>query len=199
MKKLFVFLFFVALVYAGFLFFNHRTSSPLAATDPLPSAPPKVTQTTTKATFGTPVRFQIPKLGIDTTIEEVGMDAKGNMDVPKNADNVAWYDLGYKIGSNGSAVIAAHYDKVDGSAAVFYHLANLTTGDTVKVTDDQGNTLTYTVTDSEAYPFDNFPLQQVFNTKGTPRLNLITCDGTWERSRHTYDKRLVVYTKLTND
>lgn len=48
------------------------------------------------------------------------MDAKGNMDIPKRDENVAWYQIGYYPGSKGNAVIAGHYDTATGSPAVFY-------------------------------------------------------------------------------
>jgi sortase (surface protein transpeptidase) len=165
----------------------------------LPLTPPEQIRnqpTQQQISFGTPSRIQIPKLGVDTTVEQVGMDANGNMDVPKDPDNVAWYRLGYKIGGNGSAVIAAHFDKPSGAPAVFYHLSSLQPGDAIKVSDESGNTLTYRVTESTAYPYDNFPLQKVFNSSGTPTLNLITCDGTWDRTKKTYSNRLVVFSQL---
>ncbi len=128
------------------------------------------------------------------------MDEKGNMDVPKDPDNAAWYTLGHKIGGDGSAVIAAHFDKPSGEPAVFYRLSSLSPGDTIEVEDDKGNSLIFEVEDSARYPFNDFPLQKVFNTTGVSRLNLITCDGVWNRVDETYSDRLVVYTKLaTND
>ena len=196
MKKIIVFIFIALAAYAGYLFLRSHTQ----ATD-IPQRlgtsnrrqPPAQ-----QSEFGTPARIEIPKLGVDTSIEQVGMDNKGNMDVPKDPDNVALYTLGYHIGDNGSAVIAAHFDKPSGAPAVFYHLNSLQPGDKINVIDTQGNTLTYQVTESTAFPYNDFPLQKVFNTPGTPSLNLITCDGTWDKSKQTYSNRLVVFSELVN-
>jgi len=194
MKKIVFIIFILLAAYAGYLFLKDHTQA-----KNLPLTPPeqiKNQPTQQQTTFGTPSRIQIPKLGVDTTVEQVGMDTNGNMDVPKDPDNVAWYRLGYKIGGNGSAVIAAHFDKPSGAPAVFYHLSSLKSGDEIKISDESGNVLTYRVTESTAYPYDNFPLQKVFNSPGTPTLNLITCDGTWDRTKKTYSNRLVVFSQL---
>lgn len=146
----------------------------------------------------TPITFSIPKLGVIAAVESVGMDAKGNMDVPKNDNNVAWYNLGYKPGDQGSAVIAGHYDTRSGSPAVFYNLTKLQSGDLVKVTDTSDTTYTYKVTEITTYDFDKVPMQQVFASTDKARLNLITCEGTFDRASRNYSKRTVVYTELVH-
>jgi sortase (surface protein transpeptidase) len=86
----------------------------------------------------TPVRLIIPSLKIVTMSESVGMDQQGRMDVPKDVVNVAWYQLGVKPGEVGNAVFAGHYDKPDGSPAVFYDLNQLQSGDELIVEDEDG-------------------------------------------------------------
>src|SRR5688572_10099714 len=51
----------------------------------------------------TPVTIIIPKLGIQTAIESVGLTTTNNMDVPKNAASVAWYMHGPKPSEEGNA------------------------------------------------------------------------------------------------
>lgn len=145
-----------------------------------------------------PQTFSIPSLNITTPIESVGLDATGKMDVPQNADNVAWYNLGHKIGSNGSAVIAGHYDKVDGAPAAFYDLSKLKRGETISITMQDGSTYTYKVIRSQTYDHDKVPLEEAFNTSGKALLNLITCEGTFNKNTNLYSKRLVVYSELVN-
>jgi LPXTG-site transpeptidase (sortase) family protein len=144
-----------------------------------------------------PKRLIIPRISVNAAIESVGMDSKGNMDVPSHSDNAAWYNLGYKPGKNGSAVIDGHFDKVSGAPAVFYNLASLKPGDSVQVEESDGSMLSFTVTGSQAYPFDKLPLEKIFNTPGKPTLNLITCDGVFNKSAKNYSNRLVVYTELS--
>ena len=193
MRKIIIILFFILVGVALYLRFGQQVTEERVK-PPLPSQPTLQHQ----STFTTPSVLEIPSLGVSSHVEEVGMDSKGNMDDPKNADNVAWYKLGHRVGSQGSAVIAGHYDKPDGSQAVFYRLASLKSGDEIIVSDNSGNRLTYQVTRTSSYPYNAFPLDEVFNTTGKATLNLITCEGSWNTSARTYSQRLVVYTEIKN-
>lgn len=146
-------------------------------------------------TVSTPSTLLIPKLKITAPIESVGMNNQGEMAVPQNQWNVAWYNLGPKPGQIGSAVIDGHLDWTTGPA-IFWHLSSLTSGDIIQVIDTQNQTKTFTVTKLVSYNNSDFPLQQVFNTNDKARLNLITCAGTFNRSQQNYTKRLVVYSEL---
>lgn len=143
-----------------------------------------------------PDKLHIPKLGIDARVESVAMDKAGAMDVPKGAMNVAWYNLGAKPGEKGSAVIAGHLDSKTGAPEVFWDLDKLSKGDEIEIIDAKGKTYTFAVTDQKTFEFDKVPLQDIFaNTNGT-FLNLITCEGTFDKSNKNYSKRLVVYSQL---
>lgn len=152
----------------------------------------------TTASFIIPTTLSIPKISITVPVESVGMDAKGRMDVPSDEDNVAWYNLGFKPGEKGSAVIDGHFDKASGEPAVFYKLSSLRAGDKITLTGDNGEQMAFTVLRLQYYDFDAFPLQEVFNTTDKPRLNLITCEGEWNKKTLNYSKRLVVYSELTS-
>lgn len=147
-------------------------------------------------TFGIPDRIIIQRLGIDTNIESVGLDSKGGMDVPQNVYDTAWFSLGPKPGSLGSAVIDGHLDQVTGAPAVFYYLSSLQNGDIITVIDDKDKALNFVIFDKESYPWNNFPLQEVFGDKSEKRLNLITCNGIWDNLNKNYSNRLVIYSRL---
>jgi sortase (surface protein transpeptidase) len=118
------------------------------------------------------------------------------MDTPKDSDNGAWYNLGAKPGQRGNAVIAGHYDKADGSPAAFWDIAKLSSGDQIVITDVRGNKKTFEVTRVEKFPYDNFPMQEVFGDSDEPMLNLITCEGKWNSATGLYSHRTVVFSKL---
>lgn len=143
-----------------------------------------------------PQKLIIPKLGIDAAVEYVGMDAKGNMDVPKNDNNVAWYELGFKPGSQGNSVIAGHLDTRTGAPAVFYKLETLEKGDRIQVIGTDGSEKEFIVTHKQTYPFNAFPLVEVFGSHEKPRLNLITCEGRYNSSERNYSHRVVIYSEL---
>lgn len=195
MKKIFSFLVIFGLI-VGIVWV--LSGSKAVSNPTVKKAVQSVSETTQKKEeeFGTPQRLVIRKLGVDAAVESVGLDSRGRMDVPRKDENVAWYNLGYKPGQNGSAVLAGHFDTRSGSPAVFYNIGKLESGDTIEVFDTNGKSLTYTVTSSVSYDFDEVPLQEVFATKGKTMLNLITCEGTYDQANQNYSKRLVVYSKL---
>jgi sortase A len=147
--------------------------------------------------IGLPVKLSIPDINVSASVEYVGLDSKRNMDVPKNDMNVAWYNLGPKPGEQGSAVMAGHLDRASGGPAVFWDLEKIEEGDEIKVTDENGKVSTFRVTGMETYPFDEFPLQEVFADKSGKKLNLITCDGDFDQATKNYSQRTVVYSELS--
>ncbi len=140
-----------------------------------------------------PQILSIPRLGITAKIEAVGLDSVKRMDVPKDTNNVGWYKLGYKPGEVGNAVIDGHVDSLTGPA-VFYNLSQLEKGDSIIIQGDNKQ-LYFIVTAKETYQYDQFPVNKVFGTSSNPRLNLITCKGTFDRLKKNYSQRLVVYTQ----
>lgn len=195
MKKIIIpILFFVALIAGAILFFERNpTSTSLAVpTDKTPliseEPDPLITE---------PVRIQIPEINVDAEFESVGLDAKRNMDVPKAAENVGWYNLGPKPGEVGSAVAAGHLDDPNGDPAVFWDLIKLKPGDEIKVTDKSGAERTFIVKDIQSYDTDKFPLDEVFADTSGKKLNLITCEGTFDKVAKSYSKRTVVYSELS--
>ena len=69
---------------------------------------------------GLPLRLRVPSIGVDASIEYVGLTKAGAMEVPKLHPNVAWYSLGTRPGDRGSAVIAGHYSwKKNGGDEIF--------------------------------------------------------------------------------
>lgn len=143
-----------------------------------------------------PARLIIPKLGIDTNIQYVGLTADGNMGVPNNFTDVAWYKYGAVPGERGSAAIAGHLDNGLSLAGVFKRLSELAPGDDVYVERKNGEHIYFKVTEVELYNYKEVPLERLFERKDGMYLNLITCDGSWIRNERTYDQRLVVYTRL---
>ncbi len=143
----------------------------------------------------TPVRLVIGKLGLDTQIESVGKTDGDAVVVPQAPQNVAWYNLGVKPGEQGNAVISGHLDSQAGRA-VFWRLRELKVGDIISVFDQSGSERKFAVIDSVAYAYDQAPINRIFGFDLERDLNLITCTGRWNRKLHTYEKRLVVYTRL---
>lgn len=138
-----------------------------------------------------PVRLIIPSIGLDAMIESLGLNDKGEMDVPDGSSpNVGWYKGGPIPGNMGSAVIDAHV------YAAFENLRYLKVGSDVIVENARGERLRFVVDDSRVYELGELSSGMLFGRKDARRLNLITCAGQPTADGSTYTHRLVVYTKL---
>ena len=160
------------------------------------SVPESVQQTIDIPDGELPDRIVIPSIDLDAETQHVGVGKSGNMAVPSNYSDVGWYRLGTVPGQMGSAVIDGHVDNGFGLSAVFKRLSEMEIGDDVYIITRAGTRLRFEVVEIVAYPYQDVPLDKVFNRVDATRLNLITCTGSWLRSDETYDQRMVVYTKL---
>ncbi len=145
-----------------------------------------------------PDRIEIPKIEVAAHIQHVGIAKSGNMAVPTNYTDVGWFRLGTVPGQIGSAVIDGHVDNGFGLAAVFKHLSDLKIGDDIYIDTKEGARLHFKVQEMETYDFDKVPLDKLFRRADAPRLNLITCRGSWISDKKMYDERLVVYAVLVD-
>jgi sortase A len=145
---------------------------------------------------GIPEHITIPKINVDTTVEEVGLDSQGRMDVPSSSDTVGWYKLGYKPGEAGNAVLDGHLDRATGAPAIFWSIDSLGPGDKIIVTDSQGKQFTFTFVSMNKYPYNDFPIKDVFGSTDKSMINLITCKGTWDALNKNYSDRIVVTAEL---
>ncbi len=174
-----------------------------ASPSPSTSASARTAQPTTSAPASPtpafrgilPAELLIPAIHVDAPIEHVGITPDGEMDLPKQWNDVAWYEPGYKPGDAGSAVIVGHLDSTT-DRAVFWDLRRLKTGDAVVVKGSDGAERTFAVGELNSYPYNQAPLQRIFGPAAEPMLNLVTCNGRWDRATKNYDQRLVVYTQL---
>ena len=139
-----------------------------------------------------PVGLEIAGLRVDAPVEPYGVARNGEMDVPNNTRDVAWYRHGPSPGEPGSAVLAAHVD-LGGRRGVFYRLGALEPGDLVTVTFDDGSRRDFRVAARAEYTKEELPTEAIFSRQGDPVLTLITCGGGFNPSLRSYDSNVVVY------
>lgn len=144
--------------------------------------------------FGLPARLEIPVIDVDAAVESLGLTSQGNMDTPKGPDDVAWYNLGNRPGENGSAVIAGHYGTwKNGKGSVFDNLHKLKKGDSIYIEDEKGESISFVVREIRNYE-PSADATDVFSSDDEgSHLNLITCEGTWNKDSKSYSERLVVF------
>lgn len=148
-----------------------------------------------KADSGLPVRLKIPKINVDAAVDPMGTTPSGAMEIPSGSKNVGWYKFGPHPGDNGSAVIDGHYGRwKNGEGSVFDDLNNLEKGDILYIDDEKGATTTFVVRESRKYD-PNADASDIFESSdGKAHLNLITCEGIWDKASKSYSQRLVVFT-----
>jgi LPXTG-site transpeptidase (sortase) family protein len=142
-----------------------------------------------------PTKLQIPKLGVDAGVIELGLQKDNTMEVPENGSDAGWYIHSPTPGEIGPSVIAGHYDTEKGPA-IFYKLDKLSVGDEILVQREDNTTAKFTVEKIEQYPQDNFPTIQVYGPTSYPGLRLITCAGQFRERADRYSHNLVVYARL---
>ncbi|MCX6523689.1 MAG: class F sortase [Actinobacteria bacterium] len=151
----------------------------------LPAAPAPV------AEVGVPIRIAIPELGVDSEVVPVGLEDDGSMGLP-GASEAGWYQYGQRPGQpQGSAVIAAHVD-YNKKPGVFIKLNSLPIGAEVLVTDDAGAVHRFIVTERFQVEKGELPAAELFRTTGDPVLTLVTCGGSFSKSRRSYADNIVI-------
>ena len=143
---------------------------------------------------GLPVRLKIPAIDVDAAVVSVGITSDGEMDVPKDPAEVAWYSFGSRPGEIGSAVIAGHYDQKNNMSAVFTNLHTLKKGDKIFVEDEKGVATTFVVREISIYDKNKDATDVFISNDGNAHLNFITCAGVWNKSEKSYSERLIVFT-----
>lgn len=144
-----------------------------------------------------PVRLKIPRIGVNVNLEQVGLTPQGAVGVPKSQLNAAWFNLWPRPGEIGSAVIVGHYGVFkNGITTVFNNLSKLKIGDKIYVVDKAGTTTTFVVRKFQIYNSNEVATDVFSSSDGKSHLNLITCNGIWDKASKSYSKRLVIFSDL---
>ncbi|MEO6702067.1 MAG: class F sortase [Jatrophihabitantaceae bacterium] len=164
------------------------SGSPTSASVNPPVPPPA-------ATSSPPVRLTIAAIGVDTSLQSLGLLSDGSLQPPTRWDVAGWYARGVLPGNVGPAVIAGHVDSTSGPA-VFFRLRELRVGDQLVVRRQDGTRASFEVDDVHAYSKAQFPTSAVYGPAAEPVLRLITCTGDFDPNAGSYLQNLVVSAHL---
>ncbi|GAA2633386.1 class F sortase [Paractinoplanes durhamensis] len=141
-----------------------------------------------------PVHLDIPAIEVHTGLVRLGLNRDGTVEVPPlDGDAPAgWYEHSVTPGEIGAAVLIGHVDTASDGPAVFYRLGALKPGDSITVRRADGTTATFHVVTVGLYPKSDFPTDLVYGPVPYPGLRLVTCGGSFDRSRATYRSNVVV-------
>jgi sortase (surface protein transpeptidase) len=143
-----------------------------------------------------PLSVAIPRIAVRSPLVRLGLDVRGELEVPQNPARAGWFTEGATPGALGPAVIAGHVTW-NGTPAVFYRLGRLRPGDRVTVDRRDGRTAVFTVTRVSQFPKTRFPTKAVYGPIDHAGLRLITCGGTYDSARHRYLDNVVVFASLS--
>ncbi len=142
-----------------------------------------------------PKQLRIPVIAVNTGFVELGKQADGSMEVPKEYDVAGWYRYAPTPGQIGPAVIVGHVDNYLG-AAVFYRLGQLKPGDEIEVDRSDGVTVKFRVDSLKQFDQSAFPTNEVYGNTDYASLRLITCSGQFSRTSGAYSHNTVVFASL---
>jgi LPXTG-site transpeptidase (sortase) family protein len=166
------------------------------------SAGPAVTggspATSSAATPDSPPSWvDIPSIAARSSLIPLGLNTDKSVQVPPvdQPQQAGWYKFGPQPGQVGPAVILGHIDG-DHKEGIFWRLHEVKPGDKVMVGQQNGNTLTFTVTTVDSVAKDSFPTSAVYGNTSDPQLRLITCGGAFDATTGHYLDNLIVYATL---
>lgn len=148
--------------------------------------------------FSNPVDLRIDTINASSSLVPLGLNPDQTVEVPPVSQplQAGWYKLGPTPGAIGPAVILGHING-GGQPGIFARLHELKPGDQVKVSRADGKTALFTVTKLQQVSKDSFPTAQVYGDTTQAELRLITCGGSFDRSKHSYVDNIVVFATLT--
>lgn len=173
-------------------------TAPAAATAPSPApsasaAPWSTSPAEPGDRLAAPSRVRLASLDVDVEVVDVGVDDRGEMEVPQDVSTVGWYRFGPGPGAAaGSSVLSGHVDdRVQGEGA-FYRLSELAPGDPVEVQLADGAVVAYVVDRVRRIAKEELPVDELFARDGAPVLTLVTCGGDFDREARSYRENVVV-------
>jgi sortase (surface protein transpeptidase) len=179
------------------------------AAEPLPAATSRAPVTTAdgidaargfRSTRGyratpVPVRIEIPRIQVASTLDRLGRAADKTVQVPSRWEVAGWYAPGTRPGDPGSAVILGHVDSKRGPA-VFFRLRELRPGDEITIARADGSSVRFGVERTEQYDKQRFPTDAVYYPTLTPALRLVTCGGQFDATAGHYRSNVIVFATL---
>lgn len=139
-----------------------------------------------------PIRLVLPGF-VDAPVVSVAANRDGALDVPKSPTRVGWWAGGAAPGSvGGTVLLAGHVDSARSGRGVFAALWDVPLGTRVTVTAGDGSLYRYRIVARRIYRQEALPAN-LFRAASKPRLALITCIRSYDRSERRYSHNLVLY------
>lgn len=140
-----------------------------------------------------PRYLYIDKLGISKArIMEVGINKKGQMQVPYSIFDAGWYTGSSLPGQGGTTILDGH-NGGPGVNGIFKKLNTLAAGDEIRIEMGDGKIYTYRVYDNFEVKLSEadkkMPLLATSPVDGEESISIISCIGEWSLKQKTYLSR----------
>lgn len=140
-----------------------------------------------------PIQVRYPAINAELPVEPRGVADDGQMDLPDDAGQAAWYQFGMTPADDaGTTVIAAHAGSEETPFGPFYGLLEAQPSDEVTVVDESGEEHRYQVTETQQLGKDGLDFTPYFQRSGAHQLVLITCGGQWVPEQGSYTDNVIV-------
>lgn len=158
---------------------------------PTPLIPAPTGRATTRVEIPVPTQLEIPSVRLRMPLTPVGLDSRGDMELPPSPKVAGWYRYGPAPGSNvGAAVIAGHVDTPEEGVGPLDVLEQLKPG-TVIVVRSGTQTTRYAVKSVRKVGKGELDLDALFARDGPHRLHVVTCGGEFDRRTRQYTDNVV--------
>lgn len=182
---------------------QQQQSAQAAGDEPKESTAPSVTKPTPAAVSAYVVAPNLPryiditKLGVHARVTSMSVNAKNQLQAPRNVYDAGWYNASSQPGQNGAMLIDGHISSWS-TKGVFYGLNKLAAGDPITITRGDGQKFVYKVVASQMFDADKVDMASLLVSKDTarPGLSLISCAGDVIPGTNEFNKRFVVYAVL---
>jgi sortase A len=140
-----------------------------------------------------PKQISIDRIGVDSLIQNVGVDQNKAIAVPNNIHIAGWFVDSVRPGEMGLSIIDGHVNGPTVNGGVFGRLNELAVGDSVNIVLGDDTSINYKVHSTQELPTDK-TAEALFSQipSITRQLNLVTCTGEYDKDNQTYKNRLLV-------
>lgn len=143
----------------------------------------------------------IPTAQLRAAVVGLGLTPSRALGAPDNPDVIGWWQDGPTPGDTGNVLLDGHRDftDIEGNVGfgVNWLLPDVGPDDLILIADHAAQqTFVYAISDAFAVTFDDPNAARFLQRSNLPILTLITCEGSFDKSSHSYANRRIVIALL---
>jgi LPXTG-site transpeptidase (sortase) family protein len=142
-----------------------------------------------------PRTIQIPSIGVDARVLQLGVKANNELATPTNIHDAGWYTGSSKPTDKAGAILIDGHVSGPTKRGVFYDLKKLKAGDELTLERGDGVKLTFAVTRTKTVKVEEVDMGEMMRSDVPAKLalNLITCGGSFDVKSNEFASRVLVF------